>query len=52
MFSSNPNQQLLNEALSRARTLRPQENRSEAYRSARRVAMRALRESARQLGSA
>jgi hypothetical protein len=50
MFNS-PGQQLINEALSRARTLRPQENRSEANHSARRVAMRARRETARALGS-
>jgi len=43
--------QLLYEALSRARMRRPQAVRhSEAHRSARQVAMRALREQDRQLG--
>jgi hypothetical protein len=43
--------QLINEALSRARMRRPQEvGTSEAHRSARQIAMRAHRESARMLG--
>jgi hypothetical protein len=42
--------QLLYEALARARMRRPQMHHSEAHRSARRVAMRALREQDRQLG--
>jgi hypothetical protein len=40
---------LINEAMSRARTRRPQEQ-SEAIRSARRVAMSARRQEARELG--
>ncbi|NIL59573.1 hypothetical protein HCB18_23830 [Salinispora arenicola] len=47
--------QLLHEALSRARMLRPQAGRTtastEAYRSARTVAMAAHRRSAREMGS-
>jgi hypothetical protein len=43
--------QLINEALSRARTRMPQEvGTSEAHRSARQIAIRAQRESARLLG--
>jgi hypothetical protein len=43
--------QLLNEALSRARMRRPQDlGTSEAYRSARRIAMNARREQTRLLG--
>jgi len=43
--------QLLNEALSRARTPRPQELHSEAtHRSARAIAIRVRREQTRQLG--
>lgn len=41
---------LINEALSRARMRRPQNVNSEAYRSARRVALRARRQAARELG--
>jgi hypothetical protein len=43
--------QLIQEALSRARMRRPQEvGTSEAYRSARRIAMNSRREQTRQLG--
>ncbi len=53
-LSSNIELQLLNEALSRARMLRPQAGRTttstEAYRSARTVAMAAHRRSARESG--
>lgn len=41
---------LINEALSRARMRQPQNVNSEAHRSARRVAMRARRQAARELG--
>jgi hypothetical protein len=42
--------QLIHEALSRARMPRPQDKTSEAYRSARQIAMRARREQTRLLG--
>ena len=42
--------QLMYEALSRARMRRPQDHTSEAYRSARQIAMRARREQTRLLG--
>lgn len=41
---------LIYEALSRARMRRPQDHTSEAYRSARQIAMRARREQTRLLG--
>jgi hypothetical protein len=41
---------LMHEALSRARMRRPQDHTSEAYRSARQIAMRARREQTRLLG--
>jgi hypothetical protein len=41
---------LMYEALSRARMRRPQDHTSEAYRSARQIAMRARREQTRILG--
>ena len=42
---------LINEALSRARMRSPQNNNSEARRSARRVAIEARRQQARELGN-
>lgn len=42
--------QLMHEALSRARMQQPQDHTSEAYRSARQIAMRAHREQTRMLG--
>jgi hypothetical protein len=42
--------QLLHEALSRARTPRPQDTTAEANRSARQIAIRVRREQSRQLG--
>jgi hypothetical protein len=42
---------LLNEAMSRARMRRPQNRNSEAPRSARRVALEALRQQSRELGN-
>ena len=45
----NSTSQLMNEAMSRARTPRPQDNHSEAYRPARQVALAARREQNRQL---
>jgi hypothetical protein len=41
---------LMHEALSRARMPQPQDNTSEAYRSARQIAMRARREQTRLMG--
>ncbi len=43
--------QLLNEALSRARMLLPQKSRSEAFRPARSIAMKARHAQARDLGN-
>jgi hypothetical protein len=43
--------QLINEALSRARMRKPQESTSEAYRSARQIAISARREQTRRLGN-
>jgi hypothetical protein len=50
MFT-NTNSQLIQEAMSRARMLRPQDTTSEASRSARRIAMRARNEQNRSLGN-
>jgi hypothetical protein len=43
--------QLINEVLSRARMRKPQESTSEAYRSARQIAISARREQTRRLGN-
>lgn len=43
--------QLINEAMSRARMLLPQTTRSEAFRPARSIAMKARHVQARQLGN-
>ena len=44
--------QLINEALSRARTRKPQDTTSEAFRPAREIAMTVLRKQARVSGDA
>jgi hypothetical protein len=50
MFGS-MNSQLIHEAMSRARMLKPQDTTSEASRPARRIAMRARNEQNRALGN-
>jgi hypothetical protein len=50
-MSFHTNSQLIHEAMSRARMLKPQDTTSEASRPARRIAARALRQQSRSLGN-